>query len=121
MLYQTDIYTSAADISDVKSDISVKIHGSAMNAIPKEYAAEMHKKGYHPFSVFTVDTGSGLLIRVSALTDEARVIPETLSSLKSIRVYGAKEPIRIKGCESADPISASDGERFIDEKAARLK
>ena len=121
MLYQTDIYTSAADISDVKSDISVKIHGAAMNAIPKEYAAEMHKKGYHPFSVFTVDTGSGLLIRVSALTDEARVIPETLSSLKSIRVYGAKEPIRIKGCESADPISASEGERFIDEKRCTLK
>lgn len=102
MLYQTDIYTAPVDISDVMSGISVKIHGAAMNAIPKDYAAQMHEKGYHPFSVFTIDTGNGLLIRVSALCDEAKVIPEALCKLDSIKIFGANEPIRLVNFENAD-------------------
>lgn len=120
MLYQADIYTSAADISDVKSDISVKIHGAAMKAIPTEYAEKMHEKGYHPFSVFTVDTGSGLLIRASALTDEASIIPDKLCELKNIKIYGAKEPISITGFKKAKPICALGAEKYIDEKSCML-
>ena len=121
MLYQTDIYTAPADISDVMSDISVKIHGAAMNAIPKDYAAKMHEKGYHPFSVFTVDTGSGLLIRVSALCDEAKVISDALCSLSSIKVFGASEPIKITSCENADPINAADAEKYINGRSCTLE
>ena len=121
MLYQTDIYTSATDISDVKSDISVKIHGAAMNAIPKDYAAQMHEKGYHPFSVFTIDTGSGLLIRVSALCDEAKVIPEALCKLDSIKIFGANEPVKLTGFESADPINAADAENYINKRSCTLE
>ena len=121
MLYQTDIYTSSADISDIKSGISVKIHGAAMNAIPKDYAAKMHEKGYHPFSVFTVENESGFLIRVSALCDEARVIPEALCRLDSIKVFGANEPIKIQSCESADPINAADAEKYINERGCTLE
>lgn len=121
MLYQTDIYTAPTDISDVKSDISVKIHGAAMNAIPKDYAEKMHEKGYHPFSVFTVDTGNGLLIRVSALCEEARVIPEALCKLDSITIFGARDPIKIISCEKADPINAFDAEKYINERSCTLE
>lgn len=121
MLYQTDIYTAPADISDVMSDISVKIHGAAMNAIPKDYAAKMHEKGYHPFSVFTVDTDNGLLIRVSALCDEAKVISDALCSLSSIKVFGANEPIKITSCENADPINAADAEKYINDRSCTLE
>ena len=121
MLYQTDIYTAPADISDVMSGISVKIHGAAMNAIPKDYAAQMHEKGYHPFSVFTIDTGSGLLIRVSALCDEAKVIPEALCKLDSIKIFGANEPVKLTGFESADPINAADAENYINERSCTLE
>ena len=121
MLYQTDIYTAPADISDVMSGISVKIHGAAMNAIPKDYAAQMHEKGYHPFSVFTIDTGSGLLIRVSALCDEAKVIPEALCKLDSIKIFGANEPVKLTGFESADPINAADAEKYINERSCTLE
>ncbi len=121
MLYQTDIYTAPADISDVMSDISVKIHGAAMNAIPKDYAVKMHEKGYHPFSVFTVDSGSGLLIRVSALCDEAKVISDALCSLSSIKVFGVSEPIKITSCENADPINAADAEKYISERSCTLE
>lgn len=121
MLYQTDIYTAPADISDVKSDISVKIHGAVMNAIPKDYAAKMHEKGYHPFSVFTVDTGSGLLIRVSILCDEAKVISDALCSLSSIKVFGASEPIKITRYEYAEPINAADAEKYINERSCTLE
>lgn len=121
MLYQTDIYTSPIDISNIMSDISVKIHGAAMNAIPKNYAAKMHEKGYHPFSVFTVKTANGLIIRVSALCDEASIIPETLCKLKNIKVFGASELINIINFESAAPINADDAEKYINERSCILE
>ncbi len=121
MLYQTDIYTAPADISDIKSGISVKIHGAAMNAIPKDYAAKMHEKGYHPFSVFTVEAGDGLLIRFSALCDEAKIISDALCRLESIKIFGAEKPIKLIGAENASPINAADAEKYIDEKKCTLE
>lgn len=120
MLYQTDIYTAPADISAVKSDMSVKIHGAAMKAIPTEYAEKMHEKCYHPFSIFTVPTEDGFIIRVSALCDEAKVIPEALCGLDSLRIFGAKKPLEIKGFESAEPISADSAENYIGENGCTL-
>lgn len=90
-----------------------------MNAIPKDYAAKMHEKGYHPFSVFTVEAGDGLLIRVSALCDEAKIISDALCRLESIKIFGAEKPIKLIGAENAPPINTADAEKYIDEKNAR--
>lgn len=120
MLYQTDIYTAAANTGNVFSDIAVKIHGAAMKAIPKEYAARMHEQVYHPFSIFTVPVEDRFVIRVSALCDEARMIPDMLSTKKSIDIYGMSEPLEFTEVSGSEPISARDAGNYISEKGCRI-
>lgn len=116
MIYQTDIYTDTADISKVYSEMAVKIHGAAMKAIPADYSRKMHTPSYHPFSIFVVPTEYGFIIRVSALCDEAKIIPETLSQKKSLKIYGMKQPLKILKSESAEPLDAEKAYNYISEK-----
>ncbi len=120
MLYQTDIYTAGADSSELFSELSVKIHGAVMKAIPAEYATRMHEKTYHPFSVFSVKNDNSFIIRVSALTDEASVIPDTLCKLDSLVIYGMKNPLEIVGFDRAEPISADNAEEYIGKRGCRI-
>lgn len=120
MLYQTDIYTAAANTDNVYSDIAVKIHGAAMKAIPKEYSVKMHEKAYHPFSIFTVPLEEGFIIRISALCDEAKIIPDLLAAKQSIVVYGMSEPLKLIEYEESEPIHAQDAKDYLSEKGCRI-
>lgn len=90
MLYQTDLNLRMPPNPTMQSELAVKIHGAAMKAIPADYAAKMHANVYHPFSIFTMDTAESSIVRISALSDAARVIPQALTQQPSIRVYGAQ-------------------------------
>lgn len=120
MLYQTDIYTTSADSSELYSDLSVKIHGAAMKAIPTEYAGKMHSMSYHPFSIFSIRHENGFIIRVSALTDEASVIPDTLARLDELKIYGLKQPLKIVDVNRAEPIHAEHAGNYISENGCKL-
>lgn len=120
MLYQTDIYTAAADISDIRSELSVKIHGAAMKAVPAEYAEKMHEKTYHPFSIFTVPNENGFIIRVSALCDEAKCIVDALSRKKTFRIFGMKEPLSVTGTDSAVSIDAATAGSYLTGRGCRI-
>lgn len=120
MIYQADIYTDIADVSEVYSEMAVKIHGAVMKAVPKEYSAKMHISGYHPFSVFTVPSENGFIIRVSALCDEARIIPEAIALKNQIRIYGMKQPLKIVGYDVAEPVNAEQAYTYINEKGCDL-
>lgn len=116
MIYQTDIYTDKANISDVYSEMAVKIHGAVMKAIPQDYSRKMHTPSYHPFSIFVVPIENDFIIRVSALCDEAKIIPETLARKKSLRIYGMKNPLKILKSESAKPLDAEKAYNYISRK-----
>lgn len=122
MLYQTDYYLAPLSNPDMQSELAVKIHGAAMNAIPTEYAAKMHTNAYHPFSIFTQETAEGCLARVSALCDAASIIPEALSQQPSIRIYseGGVRDLQIRMQITAAPISADALASGIPQTGCRL-
>jgi len=123
MLYQTDLYLAPFDETGLHSDIAVKIHGAAMHAIPKEYAEKMHDDGvFHPFSVFAVPTGEGYLVRVSALNDAARVIPDALSELSAFRIFGCNRnrSVPILHRDAAPPMDMQTLENIVSAKAVRI-
>ena len=123
MLYQTDICLAPFDSTGLYSDVSVKIHGAVMGLIPPETAQAMHTQKYHPLSVFAVSTPGGYIIRVSALNDEARCIPEVLSECGSICIRGCNgnRPVPVSGCESAPAVTAEMLAGLISPRGCRLE
>lgn len=122
MLYQTDLCFAPCSIQDMQSELAVKIHGAAMKAIPSAYAAKMHTNEYHPFSIFTIETEDGLAVRVSALCDEASMIPEALSQQPAIRIYtqnGVRD-LSIMMQNTVEPLSAEQLALQIPENGCRL-
>jgi CRISPR-associated endoribonuclease Cas6 len=104
----------------VYSALAVKIHGAAMKAIPTEFAQVLHRQEYHPFSIFTVFTDEYLIIRVSALNDEAAVIAKCLKKKGEIRVAGIKEPLKIIGIDEAVPVKADSAGSLIKGNSFRI-
>lgn len=122
MLYQTDFCLSPYSGQNMLSELAVKIHGAVMKAIPSAYAAKMHTNDYHPFSIFTVQTAEGFTVRVSALCDEAGMIPESLAQQPSICIYteqGACD-LSVLMQNTAAPISAAEAASRIPEHGCRL-
>lgn len=113
MLYQTDFITGSVDTSGLYSDIGVKIHGAAMKLVKESYAELLHSKDYHPFSIFTVPAGERVIIRVSVLNDEANCIIEGFRLMKTLKIYGIDEPLRISEQSSAPPISENEAGELI--------
>ena len=120
MLYQTDIYTSAANVSEIYSELAVKIHGAAMKAVPTEYAEKMHEKTYHPFSIFTVPYEGGFIIRASALCDEAKCITDSLAGKNTFRIYGLNEALAVTGTDPASPLDAKTVGEHLKGRGCRI-
>ena len=120
MLFQTDIYTKPANTENVYSDIAVKIHGAAMKAIPPDYSSKMHISAYHPFSIFTVPIEDRDIIRISALCNDAKIIPDILSEKKSIRIYGMTKPLEFAEVEISEPINAINAGEYLSKKGCRV-
>lgn len=79
-----------------------------MKAISSEYAEKLHVSGYHPYSVYVFPYGSGFVIRVSALNDEAKEILWGMCSLSEIKLYGADEPMIITDRKPYDPVDVCE-------------
>jgi CRISPR-associated endoribonuclease Cas6 len=120
MLNQTDIYTSDGDISDIKSDITVKIHGAVMTLIKAEYAEKLHKQEYHPFSIFTLPRQGGYLIRISSLNTEAEQLASVLCKEKKLTIFGMSEPLEIVGYDKSSPVRAEMLEEYVTQNICRL-
>ena len=97
MLKQLDIAFKAKDISNVQSELAVKIHGAVMHSIPQDKAELMHVPRYHPFSLFTVPyENDGIFVtRLSSLSKEADCILETVQQMESINIKGIHKPVSI--------------------------
>lgn len=121
MIYQADFITDSADLSGVYSDIGVKIHGAAMGLVKREYADLLHVKDYHPFSIFAVPAGGGrIIIRVSALNDEARCVIEGFRRVRELTIYGADKPLHVEPQSIAPPISAEHAGELIGKGGCRM-
>lgn len=113
MLYQADFITDSIDTSGLYSDIGVKIHGAVMSLVKRSYAELLHVKGYHPFSIFTVPADDRIIIRVSALNDEAQDLIDGFRRTETLTIYGLDKPIRITEYSEAPPISAAAAGELI--------
>lgn len=103
MLYRVDIYV-CGNIDGLQSEISVKIHGAMMKQIPTEYAEKLHISEYHPYSIYVFPYGSGYVIRVSALNEEAKEIVDAMAKLKKITLFGIREPLIVTDVKPYEPI-----------------
>lgn len=108
MLYHTDIVYSIEGLENLFSDLGVKLHGVVMKQIPTEYAEQLHRNEYQPFSLFCIENASEntVMLRMSALTDEAELICRTLSSQEYVTVYGLKKPLQRIAFQHSEPIPA---------------
>ncbi len=95
MLYQSDFIFKEADLTSLFSDLAVKIHGWLMTRIDPELADSFHNGKLQPFSIFAVGNGEGVTVRVSALTDDASVVIETLDADNHIGVIGVRGGMNI--------------------------
>ena len=123
MLYQTDLCLAPFDASGLDSGLAVKLHGAAMRAVPQAFAGLMHTNAYHPFSIFTRQADGAALVRISALTDEARAVPEALSGQPFLRIFGAGGPIDISviAQQTAAPLPLSALEDRVPAQGCRLE
>ncbi len=119
MLYRVDLYV-CGNVDGLQSEISVKIHGAMMKQITAEYAKKLHISEYHPYSIYVFPYGSGYVIRVSALNEEAKEIIDAMSELKKITLYGVKEPLVVTDIKPYEPIDVHSFSS-IGGKTARLE
>ena len=110
MINQIDIYLRNADISQLYSDLGIKLHGFIMAKIDANYAKLLHAKEPRPFSLFVYDGGDGFVCRVSTLNDEAVRIIDVLEQQDKIVVYAGKKPILLAAekFSRSNPINAGD-------------
>lgn len=88
MLHQTDIIARDVDLTNLYSDLSVKIHGYIMSVINSELAKKCHNGQLQPFSIYSIKTAGNIIIRISALTDEAEPIIDVVARSSSIDIVG---------------------------------
>ena len=108
MLHQIDIYLHGADISELYSDLGIKLHGFIMSKIHPKYADLLHTQEPRPFSLFVYNGGSGFACRVSVLNDEAVQIIDALENIDEIKVYGIDKPLTVGNVSRSNPINAAD-------------
>lgn len=104
MLNRMDLYAYFGSSDMLLSEPAVKIHGAMMKAIPTQYASKLHLNGYHPYSVYVIPYGSGFIIRISTLNDEAAEIIQCMGKLEKITLFGTDEPMLITDRKPHDPI-----------------
>ena len=121
MLYRVDLYSYFGSSHRLLSEPAVKIQGAMMKAISSDYAAKLHISGYHPYSVYVFPYGSGFVIRVSALNDEAKQILRGMCSLSRIKLYGADEPMLITDRKPYDPIDVCELGSELSGKGCRIE
>lgn len=120
MIYQADFIAEKAGLSGIYSEIAVKLHGAAMGLVKREYAELLHTKDYHPFSIFTVPAEEYIIIRVSALNDEARCIIDAFRRAGALKIYGIDKPFRVVPQSEAPPITADHAGELIGGRQCRL-
>lgn len=120
MIYQSDFITDSADLSVIYSDIGVKLHGAAMTLVKSEYAELLHTKDYHPFSIFTVRADNRIIIRVSALNDEAACVIDGFRRTRELTIYGLSKPLGITEQSAAPPIEADAAGGLIKGNSCRI-
>lgn len=108
MLYHTDIVYSIEGSENLYSDLGVKFHGAVMKLIPTEYAELLHRNVHQPFSLFCIENmaENTVMLRLSALTDEAELICRALSSQESVTIYGLKKPLERVAFQHSGPLPA---------------
>ncbi|MBP0956207.1 MAG: CRISPR system precrRNA processing endoribonuclease RAMP protein Cas6 [Oscillospiraceae bacterium] len=121
MLNRVDLYSYFGSSHNLLSEPAVKIQGAMMKAISAEYAAKLHISGYHPYSVFVFPYGSGFVIRVSTLNDEAEEILKGMCSLAEIKLYGAHEPMIITDRKPYDPVTADELGNELSAEGCRIE
>lgn len=121
MLSRIDMYGYFGSIHRLLSEPAVKIQGAMMKTIPTEYAEKLHISGYHPYSVYVFPDGGGFIIRVSALNSEAEEIIRGMCSLSEIKLYGAKDPMKIVEREIYEPISCDELGSKLTGKGCRIE
>lgn len=108
MLHQLDIYLKNSDISQLYSDLGIKLHGFIMSKIDTKYADLLHMQEPRPFSLFVYDSGNGFVCRISALNDEALQIIEAVENTDKITVYGIDTPLIVEKISRSAQIDAKD-------------
>ncbi len=106
MLYHTDIVYSIEGLKNLYSDLGVKLHGAVMKLIPTEYAEQLHRNEHQPFSLFCIENRveNTVMLRLSALTDEAELICRALSSQEYVTIYGLNKPLERVAFQHSEPI-----------------
>lgn len=112
MICQSDFYTGKMDYSKMLSDVAVKLHGIVMSEISTELAEIMHRKEYHPFSVFAVPHSDKLIIRVSILSEDANEVLGVFENKKKFKIYGMDTPLVITGMNKKEPLNTADTSIF---------
>lgn len=121
MLNRIDLYSYFSSPDILLSEPAVKIQGVMMKAIPTEYAAKLHISGYHPYSVYVFPYGSGYIIRVSSLNDEAAEIIQSMSKLTEITLYGAHEPMILTDRKPYTPLDAETLGKELTGRGCRIE
>lgn len=120
MLHQLDIYLENADLSEVYSELAIKIHGFLMCKIDKVFAGKLHEQGVNPFSIFAVPSAGGFIVRLSALTDEALQLIDVLEKERRIIVKGAQEPLKIIKAERAPSIGFDEIQQLFHKRKYKI-
>lgn len=121
MLNKVDLYSYFSSSDMIFSELAVKIQGAIMKTISTEYAEKLHISGYHPYSVYVFPYGSGFVIRVSSLNNEAEEIIRRIYRLSEIRIYGADEPMIITDKKPYAPVSAENLGNEFSGKGCRIE
>lgn len=120
MLQQIDIYTKATDVSELYSDLSVKIHGFIMSRIDTNYAEELHSNGVNPFAIYTVDAGDYYITRVSVLNERASEIFSAFEDRRKIRVFGTSHNLEILDISVHPPVELADVVKSLSKRKYKI-
>lgn len=117
MLDQLDLYLTGADVSNLYSDLAVKLHGFIMSQLPSKYVAWLHRQTLNPFSLFAFDggEGKGFVMRLSSLNVEALRILDAMQVVKEIKICGLEKPLVVERTHRAAALAIQRVHRALPE------
>ncbi|MBQ8515586.1 MAG: CRISPR system precrRNA processing endoribonuclease RAMP protein Cas6 [Ruminococcus sp.] len=121
MLYRAELSYKYTDLSALQSDPAVKIHGFLMDKIAPDLAEWLHQPQYHPYALSCLHEKEGVLrLRISALTDRACGLIDTLCGLEQISLCGCPRPIQLTHVTVNKPIQYPEAARCLSANKLRL-
>jgi CRISPR-associated endoribonuclease Cas6 len=91
---RVDLILEKCDTKDLHPALAAKLQAALMRRIPSELAEAFHKEDLRPYSLFVTEQSDRMLLRLSALSDEADPLLDAALRIERFSVSGTAHGLK---------------------------